>query len=76
MALIRGVKSKFPCPVCLVPDSQMSDGSTHPLRTLESMQEVYDEAQAMSSTEKEKHLKKYGLRDVKVWKGYWSVIFY
>ena len=51
MALIRGTNSKFPCPVCLVPDSQMSDGSTHPLRTSENTQKVYNEAQKMSSTD-------------------------
>ena len=69
MALIRGTNSKFPCPVCLVPDTQMSDGSTHPLRTSESMQKVYDEAMAMASAkDQDNHLKNYGLRKVKVWK--------
>ena len=67
MALIHGVKSKFPCPVCLVPHTQMCDGSTHPLRTAESMQKVYEEAQEMeSSADRQKHLKQYGLRNVKV----------
>ena len=47
MALICGTNSKFPCPICLVPDTQMSDGSTHPLWTSESMQNVYNEAMAM-----------------------------
>ena len=68
MALIRGTKSKFPCPICLVPDTQMSDGSTHPLRTSEDMQKVYEEADAMPSGECEEHLKMHGLRYVKVWK--------
>ena len=67
MALIRGVKSKFPCPVCLVPHTQMCDGSTHPLHTAESMQKVYEEAQEMeSSADWQKHLKQYGLHNVKV----------
>ena len=66
MALIRGVKSKFPCPVCLVPDIQLSDGSTHPPRTSEDMQRVYVEADALPSGEREEHLKSHGLRYVKV----------
>ena len=68
MALIRGGKSKFPCPICLVPDTQMSDGSTHPLRTTESMQKVLEVARAMPSKEREEHLKGYGLRNVEVCK--------
>jgi len=66
MALIRGVKGLFPCPVCLVPHTNMSDGSSHPLRTSESMQKVFNEASAMPLTEGDKHLKGYGLRNVKV----------
>jgi len=76
MALIRGVNSKCPCPICLVPDTQMSDGSTHTLRTSENMQKVYNEAQTMSSVEREDHLKKYGLRNVEVWKACWTMICY
>ena len=68
MALIRGGKSKFPCPICLVPHTQMSDGSKHGLRTTEDMQRVLDEAQRMPSKEREEHLKAYGLRNVKVCK--------
>ena len=69
MALIRGVKCKFPCPICLVPHTQMCDGSTHPLWTSENMQRVYKEAQEMaSSADQQGHLKKFGLHNVKVWK--------
>lgn len=76
MALICGTKGKFPCPVCLVPSTQMSDGSTHPLRTSEDMQRAYNEADAMRSGEREEHLKSYGLRYVKVWKTCWAMIWY
>jgi len=76
MALIRGAKGKFPCPICLVPHTQMSDGSTHPLRTSESMQKVYFEALRMSAEEQEEHLKGYGLRNVKVWKCFQGVVMY
>lgn len=68
IALIRGGNSNFPCPVCLVPSTQMSDGSTHPLRTTESMQQVYNDAAKMPlKKQQEEHLQKYGLRNVEVW---------
>lgn len=70
MALIRGTNSKCPCPICLVPDTQMSDGSTHPLRTSEDMQKIYNEAQKMTSGRRDEHLKTYGLCNVKVWRAY------
>jgi len=76
MALIRGAKGKFPCPICLVPHTQMSDGSTHPLWTSESMQKVYFEALEMSAEGQEEHLKGYGLRNVKVWKCFQGVVMY
>ncbi|KAF9784401.1 hypothetical protein BJ322DRAFT_1194914 [Thelephora terrestris] len=65
MALIRGSSGNYPCPVCLAPKTQLCDGSTHPLRTSESMEKVYDEAVAMNTIkDREEHLKEYGLRNV------------
>ena len=67
MALIRGAKGNFPCPVCLVPQEKQCRGKVYPLRTTETMQEVYHEAeQAVLAETKENLLKKYGLRDVDV----------
>ena len=67
MALIRGSTANFPCPVCLVPKDQRSDGSSHKLWTSEDMQKVFKDAAAMhSKTDKNNYLKSYGLRDVKV----------
>jgi hypothetical protein len=68
MALIRGINSHFPCPVCLVPAEKLSDLSlSFPLRTTETMRAVYETAnKADSAAEKEAILKEYGLRDVKV----------
>jgi hypothetical protein len=68
MALIRGINSLFPCPVCLVPGDKLSDLSvTFPLRTTEAMKAVYEEANnAPNAAEKEAILKESGLRDVKV----------
>lgn len=76
MALIRGSKGNFPCPVCLVPKTQMTDGSTHPLRTSETMQQVYNAAAAMSTKkQQDSHLKNYGLRNVEVREAYLTVTF-
>jgi hypothetical protein len=68
MALIRGINSLFPCPVCLVPGDKLSDLSlTFPLRTREEMKAVYEEAKkAPNAAEKEAILKESGLRDIKV----------
>ena len=68
MALIRGINSHYPCPVCLVPADKLSDLSlSFPLRTTETMRTAYETAnEADSAAEKEAILKKYGLRDVKV----------
>ena len=75
MALIRGGGSNYPCPICLVPSIQLCDGSTHPLRTSEGMQKVYNEAVAMGSiTQREEHLKEYGLRNVEVCEAHRIVI--
>ena len=69
MALIRGINSHYPCPVCLVPADKLSDLSkTFKLRTTQDMKEVYEKAnEADSIANKEIILKGYGLRDIKVW---------
>jgi len=68
MALIRGINSHYPCPVCLVPADKLSDLSKmFKLRTTQDMKEVYEKAnQADSVAGKEAILKGSGLRDVKV----------
>jgi len=68
MALIRGINSHYPCPVCLVPAEDLSDLSKiYPLRTTEKMKEVYETAQgAETMAAKEVILKEYSLRDVEV----------
>ena len=68
MALNRGVRSKFPCPVCLVPCDELHNGTVHECRTSESMQNVYRVAEEMrTADERKEHLKAYGIRPVKVW---------
>ena len=68
MALIRGVNSHYPCPICLIPSEELSDLSKiYPLRTTEKMKEVYKMAQeAETMAGKEVILKEYGLRNVEV----------
>ncbi|KAF4599037.1 hypothetical protein EYR40_006126 [Pleurotus pulmonarius] len=61
----RGVRSLFPCPVCLVPkDMQMEHTTTYPLRTTESMKTVYTSAIAqLTKKDQEEILKGFGLRE-------------
>jgi len=68
MALIRGAKGHFPCPICLIPREKLSDLSiSYPLRTTETMRAVYETAnEANTAAEKEIILKGSSLRDVKV----------
>ncbi|KAG9041259.1 hypothetical protein FS837_012488 [Tulasnella sp. UAMH 9824] len=69
MALIRGVNSLHPCPVCLVPRNALSDITTrYPSRTAEQSWKAYQEAfasQAAGENSKaEEVLKAYSLRPV------------
>lgn len=67
MALIRGVKANYPCPICLVPKEELSNLSkAYELRTTADMQGIWSEAQEMNSTQREQHLQEYGLRDIQV----------
>ena len=73
MALIRGLNSHCPCPVCLILGDCLSDLSKiYPLRTTETMRTetmraVYEEVQeARTVAEKQEILKEYGLHNVKV----------
>jgi len=67
MALIRGVKANYPCPICLVPKEDLSNlSNTYELRTTAGMQGIWSAAQEMNATQREQHLREYGLRDVQV----------
>jgi len=69
MSLIRGLKGKFPCPVCLVPqEQQLVLSDAHLLCTITQSLGVLNVARSTSTEkEKEKQLKVYSLRDVEVW---------
>jgi len=67
MALIRGLGSHFPCPICLVPDTELSNlFGDYSLRSAELMQDIHDEAQELNQKDGDQLLKAYGLRDVNV----------
>ena len=69
MALIRGSKGDFPCPVCLVPrDRQhvLNPNEVYELRTNNNMKEVYNTAQTLKSEDANALLQRHGLRNVEV----------
>jgi hypothetical protein len=68
MALIRGVRSHFPCPVCLVPqDLQWDLSKEFDLRTQAASEKIFLEAMDKPNAEqRDAHLKKYSLRAVEV----------
>jgi len=67
MSLTRGLGSKFPCPVCLVPDASLANiHKVYALRTAEETQAIIKQATNMNTTDSETLLKSYGLRPVQV----------
>ncbi|KAK0457561.1 uncharacterized protein EV420DRAFT_1621072 [Desarmillaria tabescens] len=65
MTLTRGGRANYPCPVCLIPLTNLSDLSiTYPLRTTESMKEIYDRACLLNADQAEELLKLHGLHKV------------
>ena len=66
MALIRGINSKCPCPICLIPSENLTDHSTdYALRTVEDAKarlELY----RRNHDAGEKVLKEQSLRPVEV----------
>lgn len=62
MALIHGVQSHKPCPICLIDKKKLSkipDGS--PLQTNNTMQDAYQKAKSLNAADKEESLKSLGL---------------
>jgi len=67
MSLTRGVGSKFPCPICLVPDISLANiEEEYPRRTAERSQTMVNEAIRMNAMEREALLKSVGLHPVQV----------
>lgn len=67
MALIRGIKCKFPCPKCEVPRTHLIDFTQkYKIRTAKDTKKYLKEASKMKGDAKEELLKGHGLRDVEV----------
>ncbi|KAI6018448.1 hypothetical protein BKA83DRAFT_4495953 [Pisolithus microcarpus] len=66
MALIHGIKSNFPCPICLIPHDRISDFPAQcELRTSKNILKVLWEVHSQDTTEKkEQILIEQGLHDV------------
>ncbi|KIK18571.1 hypothetical protein PISMIDRAFT_14280 [Pisolithus microcarpus 441] len=66
MALIRGIKSNFPCPICLIPRNHISDFPTQcELQTSKNILKVLEDTCSQDTQEKkEQILIQQGLRDV------------
>ncbi|KAI6094690.1 hypothetical protein EDD16DRAFT_1783795 [Pisolithus croceorrhizus] len=57
MALIRGVKSNFPCPICLIPRDHISDFPAQcELRTTENVLKVLEDARSQDTQEKKEQI--------------------
>ncbi|KAJ7914598.1 hypothetical protein B0H13DRAFT_2250692 [Mycena leptocephala] len=73
MALIRGLTSMYPCPICFVPWQEQSDLSIeHPQRVAEDSERLIQGARALrTAAEREELLKDNGLRDVE--NAFWKI---
>ena len=66
MALIRGQRGKRPCPICLVPDTELSNLRVkHPERTMHTTKIKVESVLYLPKTVREETLKPLGLRPVK-----------
>ncbi|EIW81648.1 hypothetical protein CONPUDRAFT_165732 [Coniophora puteana RWD-64-598 SS2] len=67
MALTRGVSSKYPCPICIIPREELSNVANrpvYPLRTRDGVIATLHKARNESRTEGEETLMAEGLRDI------------
>ncbi|KZV71295.1 hypothetical protein PENSPDRAFT_734188 [Peniophora sp. CONT] len=64
-ALILGVQSGFPCPICLVPSDQLLDVThTWPMRTTKDATRLIKQASKLGKTARAKKLREQSIRDV------------
>ncbi|KAJ6610879.1 hypothetical protein B0H10DRAFT_2165954 [Mycena sp. CBHHK59/15] len=74
MALIRGLRALYPCPICYVKkDEQSNLSKTAKLRTSGHSQEILNETRALNADAKEALLKGHGLREVD--NVFWNVAY-
>ncbi|KAF8869135.1 hypothetical protein BD779DRAFT_1682542 [Infundibulicybe gibba] len=66
MALIRGVKSLFPCPICYVPGTKLSNLRVqYKRRTVKDTRAILREAASLPKTAANEVLKQHGLRNIR-----------
>jgi hypothetical protein len=67
MALIRGLRGNFPCPICLVPQDMQHDLTlTYDLRTAKDTQRILKDADKLQyGYQREELVKSKGLRYIK-----------
>ncbi|KAJ7241195.1 hypothetical protein B0H12DRAFT_1250508 [Mycena haematopus] len=69
MALIRGLRGLYPCPICFVKSNEQSDLSKiSTLRTSKNAQEAVKRARSLNAEAREDLLKNMGLRNNVFWK--------
>lgn len=67
MALIRGLKALYPCPICYIKSDEQSDHEATPiLRDSEKSKEIVHQARKLPGEARENLLKDNGLRNVDV----------
>lgn len=67
MALTRGGQAKRPCPICLVPDEELSALSlSYPLRSVEETHQTFAETRELTKTQQTSILAAQGIRNVEV----------
>ncbi|KAF8209353.1 hypothetical protein K438DRAFT_1572521 [Mycena galopus ATCC 62051] len=65
MALIRGLKSNYPCPICMIKREEQSDTTKiAPLRTSHGSREIVERGRRLKADGREELLKSHGLRNV------------
>lgn len=67
MALIRGLKGNYPCPICFVPTEEQSDLTAQfNLRTSQHAQAAVQTARSLNVEDGDNYLKDLGLRKLDV----------
>jgi hypothetical protein len=67
MALIRGLRALYPCPICYVKKDEQSELSKHAdLRTSKGSKDTVMQARELNREDREELLKSHGLRNVDV----------
>ena len=77
MALIRGLRGKLPCPICIIKQEDLWDLlNNSPMRTTKEMKEIVDKARSQTLvTCREEILKYAGLRNIDVSISIYNILY-